>query len=442
MQTTETKPRVAAPETTRTDNKLRLVFVAGRIVDPPLTVPIEAAGTAIGRAPGRAGFEIEDARASRHHATLRREPGGELLIIDARSRNGTRVNGTAADSAHLALGDVISLGDSCFVVAEDPRAFGDAAIDGMHGDSTPMRRARSEILRAGKTSATVLIEAESGCGKELAARAVHLASGARGKLVSVNCAAVPENLFESQFFGHTRGAFTGASEHAGFFREAESGTLFLDEVGELPLCLQPKLLRVLEEGAVTPVGASRPVPCSARIVAATNRDLEAEVERGSFRRDLFARLFDIRIALPALRHRRDDVLVIFGRAFNGPPPALTHDAAEALVMHEWPLNVRELRAIVKTVRTAQTREPIGLGVLRARLPTLRTGQPLAEQARPSSPPTRSPIVGGAPDRQALARLLEDKRGVVADVARAVGRSRRQVLRWLEKHGLDPLQYRQ
>ena len=192
MHTTETKPRAAVLEETGAEASLRLVFAGERIVDQPRTVPVAAVGTAIGRAPGRAGFEIEDARASRHHVTVHRT-GGRLWIVDAKSRNGTRVNGVGVDRADLSPGDVISLGDSCFVVAEDPHALADATIDGMHGDSVLMRRARGEILHAARTSATVLFEAESGCGKELAARAVNRASGARGKLVSVNCAAVPEN---------------------------------------------------------------------------------------------------------------------------------------------------------------------------------------------------------------------------------------------------------
>ena len=177
------------------------------------------------------------------------------------------------------------------------------------GSSEAIRRVRERIERVAATDFTILIEGESGSGKELVARQVHeLSRRRRGPFVAVNCAAIPEQLAESQLFGHVAGAFTGArGDHPGFFRSAHLGTIFLDEIGDLDLRLQPKLLRALEQRAVVPVGAAHPVPCDVRILAATHRDLAAAVDADQFRGDLYARLAEFTVAVPALRDRREDL---------------------------------------------------------------------------------------------------------------------------------------
>lgn len=229
-------------------------------------------------------------------------------------------------------------------------------IDGMLGGSPQMREIAELIEKVAPSDSTVLITGESGTGKEVAARAIHALSHRQGRpMVVVNCAAIPENLIETELFGHTRGAFTGAvSERKGLFRAADGGTIFLDEVGDLPLLLQVKLLRVLQERAFTPVGAQSQVIVDVRIIAATNRDLEADVATGRFREDLFYRLNVIRIRMPSLRERRDDLPVLiehfldrFSESLGRSRPRLTPEAMRRLVAYDYPGNIRELENVVQ-----------------------------------------------------------------------------------------------
>jgi transcriptional regulator with PAS, ATPase and Fis domain len=393
-------------------------------------------GVAIGRKVAE-GLRLEDGRISAHHATVRRTERGALVVVDESSKNGTFVNGARVERSTLKLGDVLSVGDTCLVVCAEPNdADEDTAIEGLLGHSADMQRVRALVRRLGPSPVTVLLEGESGCGKEVVANALHRASGARGELVAVNCAAVPESLFESQFFGHKAGAFTGASASAGFFRTAIHGTLFLDEVGELPLALQPKLLRAIQERAVVPLGETRAVPCPVRIVAATNRDLGRAVEAGTFRGDLLARLFEAKVSLSPLRERREDILTIFALPFDG-LPAMSHALAEALLIHPWPFNVREVLAVAREMRASAGDEPLGIEVFRARFdarsgasaPVASAGAAAAAGAR------RTRSAAAPPDAAGLAALLERNGGNVANVARELGRSRRQVYRWLAKYQL-------
>jgi transcriptional regulator with PAS, ATPase and Fis domain len=202
------------------------------------------------------------------------------------------------------------------------------------------------------SDAPVLILGSSGVGKEVVARLIHAWSGrAAGPMIAANCAGLPESLIESELFGHTKGAFTGASQsRQGFFRAAHGGTLFLDEIGELPLHLQPKLLRALESKQVTPVGSDEPVPCDARLVAATNRDLAEAVRAGRFRDDLYYRINVVELVVPSLAERSDDVLPLarrFAAEFAGTPVRLSPQAVQCLLSYRWPGNVRELRNAIQ-----------------------------------------------------------------------------------------------
>jgi two-component system response regulator AtoC len=311
---------------------------------------------------------LQDPATSRRHAVV--HVAGGLSIEDLGSHNGTRVRGTALvprQRAALCVGDSIQIGGATLLVRHsarpadgrragaEPLAASDAntlvlADERMHG-------VRELIQRVAPSMATVLVVGETGVGKELVAEAIHRASGARAKrpLVRINCAALPGSLFESELFGYERGAFTNASSgKPGLLEAAEHGTVFLDEIGELPLGAQPKLLRVLEAREVTRVGGLRARPLDVRFVAATNRDLRAEIARGNFREDLFFRLNTVSIAVPALRERADDIeplarhfVAAFSRQLGRQLVTIQPSALRRLRAHPWPGNVRELRNVME-----------------------------------------------------------------------------------------------
>src|SRR5438874_3014842 len=226
----------------------------------------------------------------------------------------------------------------------------------MIGDSAGLKQVMAAVARAAPTNATVLIQGESGVGKELVARTIHRNSlRSRERFVQVNCAAIPEELIESELFGHEKGSFTGATEkQVGKFEQADRGTIFLDEVGDMSAKTQAKVLRVLQEGEVERLGSARTIKVDVRVIAATNKDLEAEIERGSFREDLYFRLSVIPIRVPPLRDRREDIpalvrhfVDLFSRENNRRPQRLTQTALEYLQRYRWKGNIRELRNTVE-----------------------------------------------------------------------------------------------
>jgi DNA-binding NtrC family response regulator len=242
------------------------------------------------------------------------------------------------------------------------------------GESEAIKRAVGETQRVAQTEATVLLLGESGVGKELFARAVHHLSNRRDQpFVAINCAAIPETLIENELFGHERGAFTGASERRlGKFELASGGTVFLDEIGELPLAVQGKLLRAIEEKVVDRIGGSAQIAVDVRVVAATNRDLRAAVESGEFRRDLFFRLAVFPVEIPPLRERDEDIILLakhftaqLGKELRGRGAALSEAAGAALRAHKWPGNVRELENAIERaciLSDTMTLEPKDLGL--------------------------------------------------------------------------------
>ncbi|HOW87007.1 MAG TPA: sigma-54-dependent Fis family transcriptional regulator [Candidatus Aminicenantes bacterium] len=286
---------------------------------------------------------------------VRGRPAGLVLLV--RRGQVRPFDGDAMEFLTLALAPVLYLlrkngGPAPPADPTPPPAPGISAAAAFLGDAPAVRRVRAMIERVRDTDAPVFIAGESGTGKELAAKILHDAGRRRGgPFVAVNCAAIPEALLESELFGHARGSFTGAfRDKTGLVEEASGGTFFLDEIGDLPLALQAKLLRVLEEKTVRRVGETRPRPVDVRFVSATNKDLEAEVERGRFRQDLFYRLKIIAIDLPPLRERPDDAHLLlnhfleeFARSMGRPRPFVSPVALEMLVRYPWPGNVRELQ---------------------------------------------------------------------------------------------------
>ncbi len=282
------------------------------------------------------------------------------------------------------------------------------------GESPALRKVQQQIDLVAPTQATVLITGESGTGKELVARAIHERSPRRGRpMITVNCSAIPEALFESEFFGHARGAFTGAQrDKPGRFELASGGTLFLDEIGELPLPMQAKLLRVLQEQEVERVGETKTRKIDVRVLAATNRDLAAEVEAGRFRQDLFYRLSVFPIENPPLRERREDIprlaehfIRLAAKRMNRRPPKFTNAAARQLSARDWPGNVRELQNAVERAVILSQGNPLLFDEPSA--PPKAQASPLVEVA---SLLTRSELK--ARERESLAAALAQSGGKI------------------------------
>jgi len=310
------------------------------------------------------------------------------------------------------------------------------------GASPAMQRLFSLLERAAKSDATVLVLGESGTGKEVAARALHEASPrAAGPFVPVNCGALPQALIESELFGHRKGAFTGAADEApGLFVAASGGTIFLDEVGELPLDLQVKLNRALQEHAVRPVGETGERRIDVRVVAATNRDLQAEIRAGNFREDLYYRLNVFTLTMPPLRARTEDIPRL-ARAFLSANGAeghrFTQEALTALVAHPWPGNVRELENVV--ARTLALVD--GPSIDRADLPE----EVLADGPRGSATALEYKeaveIARDRASRDYLVALMKELDGNVTRAAAKAGMERESLHRLLKKHGIQPQDFR-
>jgi DNA-binding NtrC family response regulator len=312
------------------------------------------------------------------------------------------------------------------------------AVNELIGNSAPMQRVKEIIGKVAITDSPVLIEGESGTGKELVAAAIHrLSSRAKRSFVPVNCSAIPGDLLESEFFGHVRGAFTGAVNDAlGLFRGANEGTIFLDEIAELPPALQVKLLRVLQEMQVRPVGSTRAYPVDVRVIAATNRNLEKAMLDGSFRQDLFYRLNVVRIHLAPLHERRDDIMPLvnhflrrFNRRFRRDVRGVAPDALALLMDYAFPGNVRELENLVERAYAMGARNQITL----ADLPTLARSVP-SDVVPAGATPTEIPRLADVEKTlilKALSTLNDDKEAA----ARALGISRRTIYRRLKEYGM-------
>ena len=416
--------------------------------------PADGRPLPIGRAHFLGGRSLRegDPRLSRHHFDVRRSGAGALTVRN-RSRWGLRLNGEALDgdaSRSVCAGDVVRAGRSLFVVHPRPAEEPDDALStSIVGGGPAIAALRNRIRTYASSPHAALVLGETGVGKERVARALHdLSDRARHRYVALNCASVSANLAESELFGHERGAFSGADRRKeGLLEVADGGTLFLDELGELPPEIQPKLLRVLQDGTFLRVGGTATLHTDARVVAATNRELREMTAAGTFREDLLERLCVLPIAVPPLRDRREDVpaLAMHFVARHGEAAAgrLSTDDVERLVLAAWPRNVRELENVVIRALVSSRGGPLKLvdedrvALDAARLggptpPPMGTPPPAA--AAPAAPPlVRRP--GTFDDWRALARHLAEHGWHATEAMAAVGRPRNYLYRQLARFGI-------
>lgn len=391
---------------------------------------------------------LSDSAVSRYHLRIAAGTRG-FEVKDLDSTNGTFIGAlrigevTISSSVEVKLGDslvrITPLSDEVEVPLHDSERFG-----GMIGRSTQMRAIFAQLRTVAASEATILIDGETGTGKELLAEEIHSNSSRKGKaFIVADCGAIPEQLMESELFGHMRGSFTSASsDRTGAFELADGGTLFLDEVGELSAAAQPKLLRALENRQIKPVGAGRYKAVNVRIIAATNRDLRLAVNEGTFRPDLFYRLSVVRLRLPPLRERPEDVepmAIQFMREFwsrlpgNAPPPPLSRETVQQLVQHRWPGNIRELRNFME--RVVVMARSGAEAMLELEPDNMEPAQPSVEVEL--SLPYKDAKMRWVDQFEMtyVSELLSRNRGNVAAAARQAGVDRTYLFRLIRKYGL-------
>jgi transcriptional regulator of acetoin/glycerol metabolism len=374
---------------------------------------------------------------SRRHARLNVQ-GLLVTIQDLGSRNGVLVNGERLEWAALPIGSVLRLGEWVGVLCVRDRmalertpVFGSIAPGYLGGPAT--RAALDPLERVAPTDLPIIVEGETGTGKEGAARAAHLWSGRTGPFIAVNCAALPAALVEGELFGYRKGAFTGADrDNPGHFRAAHGGTLFLDEVVDLPAAIQPKLLRVLEQREVVPLGESRAHPVDVRVVAAAQVPLPRAVEERRFRADLYARLDGLTVQLPPLRERVEEVPFLFAsllrRHGKGGMPELDTQLVERLCLYDWPFNVREIDLLVRrTIALRGPHGPLSASVLPERMRRPGVRRPPSD---PPSGPPRPP--SGEVSLESFLEALRANKGNVSRAAAALGITRQKAYRMMEE----------
>jgi transcriptional regulator with PAS, ATPase and Fis domain len=455
---TSTKDRARAP---RVEAFLFLVIEGARLDGGGLRVSLSGIDElTIGRGEPRslkrtktthAMLAVPDARMSTTHAQVIRRDGW-YFIHDADSTNGTQRNGAPVDEAKLSDGDLLELGQTLFqyreIVDEEARApSGD--LDPSTAPPQPMglttldpklAKRFARLARVAASPLSTMLLGETGTGKEVLARAIHQLSKRPGPFVAVNCGAIPQNLVESHLFGHVKGSFSGATrDEPGLVRAAHGGTLLLDEIGDLPSGSQAALLRVLQEGEVLPVGSAQPVKVDVRIVSATHQPLDALVEKGVFRRDLYARLAGYTFAVPPLRDRMVDLGLLVAavmKTVHSPAKSglrLHREAVRAMARYAWPMNVRELEQCLRASGVLAED-----GIVTPRELPAAIADALTEGAIEAEE-------GATPDdddlRRELLMRLADARGNVSEVARAMGKARQQIQRWLRRLDIDSESFR-
>lgn len=450
-QTTVGASQQGHPASSGTFRVVRWVFPA---TDGPITNLSGATAAVVGRGESCATV-LPGAEISRNHAEFYRN--GPLTIVrDMGSRNGSFVNGQRVREAPVAPRDVVRLGEWIGVVMDvatmDTASLAFGTIGpGLYGGPR-LREAVEPALKAAQSDLAVVLEGETGTGKEIVARAIHGASGRQGRYLAVNCAALPETLAEGEMFGYRRGAFTGADRaNPGHFRAAHGGTLLLDEVCDLPLALQAKLLRVIEQREVLSLGESQPFAIDTRIVAAAQGALERAVAEKTFRADLYARLDGLTVKLPPLRERIEDVPYLFARMLHegsgGRPPAVDPLLVEQLCLYDWPLNVRELTTLVRRLLVLHGHDGrLKRDHLPARLGRHVRAADLDPAVRDSAPAEATPAAEIDRDEFDYARLVNALRRHAGNVSRAAadtGLSRQRAYRLIQaKQDVDLGEMRQ
>jgi DNA-binding NtrC family response regulator len=408
-------------------------------------------------------FELTDATVSRRHAEITRTPDG-LVLRDLGSTNGTYLGQVRIKEVYLGENRSFRVGKTELEFAlldeiVDIVPARETRFENIVGQSVAMRETFAVLDRVARTELTVMVTGETGSGKELVSRAIHQRSRRRnGPFVVFDCGAVARNLIESELFGHERGAFTGAVQaRAGVFEQADGGTIFLDELGELPLELQPALLRVLEQREVRRVGDRRVRNVDVRVVAATNRDLQDMVKEGKFREDLYYRLAVVEVELPPLRDRIEDLPMLVEHLlrtanFDHQVRGVTPDVLQLFRSYHWPGNVRELRNTLLRAIPFCEGDLVDLQAL----PEALQAEHEARSDHSGSVPLSSPVTGGdglalphgdlslkeakdqlidAFERKYLEDLLERCEGNLSKAARVAGVDRKTIARMLKRHGL-------
>jgi sigma-54 dependent transcriptional regulator, acetoin dehydrogenase operon transcriptional activator AcoR len=397
---------------------------------------------------------VPDAMMSSSHARLLRAAGWGL--VDSESKNGSLVDGRLVKAGELTDGSLLELGSTLFTVRmlptpiDTPRQLqvepGDDTALGLVTLVPTYARALAALRQVMKSPMPILLLGDSGTGKELLARAVHRESRRSGAFVPVNCGAIPETLMESQLFGHTRGAFSGAvRDEPGFVRASDRGTLFLDEIGDLPRASQAALLRVLQESEVHSVGSTRPIKVDLRVVSATHRRIDVLSEAG-FRTDLYARLAGYVHDLPPLRERREDLGIVVATLLHDLAPGravrLVPEVGRGLYAYDWPRNVRELKHALSSAIVFATDGTVSLEHMpedvRRALDRKATGGSV-EVGDAVLPGDATGADGRL--RDSLVAALVAHKGNVSEVARAMGRTRMQIHRWMRRFAIDPEDYR-
>jgi len=398
-------------------------------------------------------LSLDDKKVSRHHAEITFTEHGYLLT-DLHSTNGTFLDGARIERAYLTPGCSLVLGDSSILFAPldeeilvDPDK--DGFFAGMVGRSLKMRQIFGLLKKIAPMDVSVIVTGETGTGKELVARALHEHGDRRkGPFVVLDCSSIPENLVESELFGHEKGAFTGATAmREGAFERAQGGTIFLDEIGELRIDMQPRLLRVLENRQVRRVGGSDTLDVDCRVVAATNRDLAKEVQDGNFREDLFFRLSVINVQLPPLRQRPEDIPALILAALSQKETLQRHGqkrisaaAMAALRSYSWPGNIRELMNVVSHLLTFSEGPEVDLHHLPPRLTGSAGKGPLPFNEHLGFHEAKEQLLEGF-EREYLGALLKRCEGNISRAARESGLHRKSIERLVKKYELDARQHR-